>query len=157
MPTQKTAVLFSVLSLASLQALPAADPTLGTWKLNVAKSSVSAGAKPQSQIVTYTDAGNGFIRFTSTLVEANGDTIQSSWYSKRDGRKANYNSDFADSITLSVSGDLYTTTWESRKQWTVVGDGQSVISKDGKQMTWTWRAVAKTGRRISGTSVFDRQ
>jgi hypothetical protein len=51
--------------------LIAADPAIGTWKLNPAKSKFSPGPPPQSATVTYEASGEG-VRRTGEAANADG-------------------------------------------------------------------------------------
>jgi hypothetical protein len=77
--------------------------------------------------------------------------------SKRDGSDGPMTSDIADTISIKLSKDLYSGTWVAKKAGKVVGEGKSVISKDGKTMTWTWKGTSPEGKPTSGTTVLERQ
>ena len=52
----------SVVCLVAMSAFPGAqaDPAIGTWKLNLAKSKYVPGPAPKSNTITITAAGAGF-------------------------------------------------------------------------------------------------
>ena len=51
--------------------LVAADPTVGTWKLNTAKSKYSPGPAPKSATITYEETADGIKRMGES-VDADG-------------------------------------------------------------------------------------
>src|SRR5258708_23931513 len=55
-----TKLVFALFGLATL--LVAADPTVGTWKLNTAKSKYSPGPTPTSATITYEETADGIKR-----------------------------------------------------------------------------------------------
>ena len=55
-----TKLVFALLGFAAT--LVAADPTVGTWKLNTAKSKYSPGPAPTSATITYEDTADGIKR-----------------------------------------------------------------------------------------------
>jgi hypothetical protein len=54
----KTLFVGAILAIGAGAAL-AADPVIGTWKLNLAKSTFSPGPAPKSQTRTYADSAQG--------------------------------------------------------------------------------------------------
>src|SRR5687767_12111337 len=76
-------------SLAALTAalvFAAADPAVGTWKLNVAKSKYSPGPAPKSATMTYEASGDG-VKRTGQTVSADGQTNSFSYTAQYDGKE----------------------------------------------------------------------
>src|SRR5215471_18867095 len=71
-------------ALAGVVALAADDPTMGTWKLNEAKSKIGAGA-PKNTTVVYTAAGDS-VKCTVDGVDGTGKPIHHEWTGKFDGK-----------------------------------------------------------------------
>jgi hypothetical protein len=90
-------------------------------------------------------------------VDAKGNKILRAWANKRDGKDGPFPSDIADTISIVLAPDRYSSTWVIKKAGKVAGQGKSVISRDGKTMTWTWSGTSPEGKPTSGTTVFDRQ
>src|SRR5262245_55902950 len=63
----------------------AADPLLGTWKINTAKATYSPGPGPKSGMVTFTEEG-GWILSKGEQVTADGATTNYTNRYKRDGK-----------------------------------------------------------------------
>jgi hypothetical protein len=77
-------VILATLSVAL--GLAAADPAIGTWKLNVAKSKYSPGPVPKSATVTYEVSGDG-VKRTGETVTADGQTTSFSYTAQYDGKE----------------------------------------------------------------------
>ena len=150
--------IISLMALATvLFAGPAfaADPIVGTWKLNVAKSKFGTGQEMKASTRVYSEA-NGVYTLDQKLTGA-------------DGKEISYRVQYSDGkdVKQDTSGPLDTThakkidanTWdfELKKDGKVVGHVHRVVSADGKTLT-----VHNTGMMISGvtgdqTLVFDKQ
>src|SRR5260370_5556378 len=63
----------------------AADPALGTWKLNVAKSKYSPGPAPKSAAITYEETADG-IKRTGQSVDAASNKTSFENTAKYDGK-----------------------------------------------------------------------
>src|SRR6266568_7056319 len=74
---------FALLGFAAT--LVAADPTVGTWKLNTAKSKYTPGPAPKSATVTYEETADG-IKRTGESVDADGKTTSFTYTAKYDGK-----------------------------------------------------------------------
>src|SRR5579872_3503323 len=71
--------------LALGMTLWAADPAVGTWKLNTAKSKYTPGPVPKSAIVTYEETADG-IKRTGESVDADGKATSFTYTAKYDGK-----------------------------------------------------------------------
>src|SRR5271165_2871063 len=73
----RTVLIGAVLAVAGIGlnwAVDQADPIVGTWTLNLARSKFSPGPAPKSQTRTYSQSGDG-ISLTVTGVAADGSAI----------------------------------------------------------------------------------
>ena len=64
-----------------------ADPTVGTWKLNLAKTKYNAGQAPKSTTLVIEAAGQG-VKLTSNTVLADGTARKISYTATYDGKDA---------------------------------------------------------------------
>ncbi|MGH2855497.1 MAG: hypothetical protein ACRDLF_15050 [Solirubrobacteraceae bacterium] len=134
----------------------AADPVVGTWKLNVAKSKFSAGAELTAGTRVYTEA-NGVYTLDQKLTRADGkETSNKVQY--RDGKEVKQAAGASGAdATLAKKIDANTWDFDLKKDGKVVGHVRRIVSADGKTLT-----VHNTGTQLSGvtgdeTLVFDRQ
>jgi hypothetical protein len=113
------------------------DPLMGTWKLDVAKSSYSSGAPPQSTISSYEPYGKDGFRFTSDTVNAQGKASHISYVSEYDGKDYPITGDPARDSNSAKRIDLYTHLITNKKNGNVTTTSRRVVSKDGKTLTIT--------------------
>lgn len=140
----------------SLEAM-AADPHVGTWNLNLAKSDfVPPGSAPKSQILKIEAQDNG-IKFVSEGVDAQGKANREEFEAKYDGKDYPYRgSPTADTIAYKKI-DANTLDWVVKKAGKVVNSGRSVISADGKIRTVTGTGKDDKGQDTARTSVYEKQ
>jgi hypothetical protein len=133
----------------------AADPIVGTWKLNVAKSKFAAGAELTAGTRVYTEA-NGLYTLDQKLTGTDGKE-RSNRAQYRDGKEEKQSTASATDATLGKKIDANTWDFDLKKDGKVVGHVHRVVSADGKSLT-----VHNTGVQLSGatgdeTLVFDKQ
>jgi hypothetical protein len=133
----------------------AADPIVGTWKLNVAKSKFSSDGELTAGTRVYTEA-NGLYTLDQKLTGADGkDRSLRAQY--RDGKDMKQAAGGPADTTHATKIDANTWDFDLKKDGKVVGHVHRVVSADGKTLT-----VHNTGTMLSGatgeeTLVFDRQ
>jgi hypothetical protein len=134
----------------------AADPSNGTWELNLAKSRFDPGPPPKSQTRTY-EVMDGTVKMTMKGVNAEGKEMQTTYTGSYDGK------DFpitgnpeADTISVKRVDD---STFEAtlKKAGKVYTNSTRTISKDGKVMTVKVKGTNAKGEKINNTLVFDKQ
>ncbi len=133
----------------------AADPVLGTWTLNVAKSKFSTGAVLTAGTRVYTEA-SGLYTLDQKRTGADGKEM-SNRVQYRDGKEEKQATAGPVDTTLAKKIDANTWNFELKKDGKVVGHVHRVVSADGKTLT-----VHNTGVQLSGatgdeTLVFDKQ
>jgi N-acetylmuramoyl-L-alanine amidase CwlA len=147
-----TAILLLTLSIVAL----AAEPHVGTWKLNVAKSTYNPGPPPKSTTLKIEAQESGF-KWTFDIVEADGKATHVEWSGKHDGKDYSFkgNADFDTAATKKIDAN----TLESvvKKGGKVAGTGREVVSKDGKTLTFTQKLKNAQGRDTNDTLVYDKQ
>ena len=134
----------------------AADPRIGAWKLNVAKSKYRPGPAPQSQTLKIEPAGKGE-KVTSEIVGADGKTVTAVYTANYDGKDypitGNPNSD-----TVALKRiDKRTTERTDKKGGKVALVLKRVVSADGKTMTVTTKGKNAQGQTVNNTGVFEKQ
>jgi hypothetical protein len=140
---------------ATLQAQ--ADNQLGTWTLNLAKSSYSPGPAPKSETRLYEPFGKRGITATFERVDAEGHKVTLSYSANYDGKDYKYlGSPDADTITLKRV-DAYTVEATLKKNGMVVQTSTAVVSKDGRTRTVTTSGKNGRGQQIHNVVVFDKQ
>ena len=132
------------------------DPIIGTWVLNVAKSTFSPGPAPKSESRAYVVAGKE-IKATSTGVGSDGKPTAGEWIIVNDGRDTPLtgNPD-ADVLSLKRT-DAFSTEFTLKKAGKVVITGTRTISRDGKVMTITNKGTNAKGQTINDVLVFEKR
>ena len=144
------------ISSAAVAAETSADPVVGTWNLNVAKSTFSAGPALKSQTRIYSQSTQG-ITLNMKTVGADGKETTTQTTYHLDGKdypvtgSADYDSLSAKQI------DRNTAEFTLSKAGKVVGTTRRTVSKDGKTLTATSKATNAKGERIEDRTVFDKQ
>lgn len=154
--TLLVATVLAVGGAAVALAAAAPDAIVGTWKLNLAKSTFSPGPAPKSQMRAYVATADG-IDMTYTGVAADGSAVNGKSTFKYDGK------DYP--ITGSPDFDVLSlkridaTTIEStqKKAGKTTGTTVRTISGDGKVMTLKSKGTSANGKAYENVMVFDRQ
>jgi len=148
---------FAIAQASAPVAPPPAVSVVGTWKLNVTKSSFTPGPGWRSQTRTYSLEPGGGVLVRWTGVGANGEAMQVSFVSKLDGKdypmKGSANYDTLNAVAV----DAFTVRSEEKRDGKVVGVAKRTISADGKVMTITDDGTNRNGEKFSQVLVFDRQ
>jgi hypothetical protein len=147
--------LLLVALVLNVSAAPA-DQQSGTWKMNPAKSKYSPGPAPKSITVTIaSDADN--IKLTSDGIDATGNPTHIEYTAKYDGKDYPITgAPNADTVALERL-DASTIRSTTKKGDQVVMTVTSVISKDGKTRTSTFKGKNAEGQDVNNVVVYDKQ
>jgi hypothetical protein len=133
----------------------AADPNVGTWKLNEAKSKFSPGATKNGTVV-YAPAGD-MVKVTVDGVDKDGKAEHNEWTGKFDGKDypvigaAGYDS------RAYTKVDDHTLSMIIKSAGKVVATGKIVVSADGKSRTVTTMGSDPKMTAMNNTGVYDKQ
>jgi hypothetical protein len=134
----------------------AADPIVGTWKLNAAKSTFSPGPGAKSGTVTYAEDGEWLVVKSESVTAAGAPVTRSNRY-KLDGKEYPFDGPYGKgTISAKKTGEREGTS-------TVKLDGgntytqRTVISADGKTRTVTSVGKNAQGQAMKNTVVYERQ
>ena len=170
-------VLGITLALFGIQvAGQGADPILGTWVLDVARSTFNPAPALKSESRTYVMEGQETratfkgvseprryvtvrqeIKATSERVAADGTSTTEEWTVVYDGRDrpVTGNPD-ADMVSLRRV-DALTTEFTQKKGGRVVIMGTAAISSDGKVLTIMTKGINARGQAVSDVLVFEKR
>jgi hypothetical protein len=133
----------------------AADAFIGTWKLNEAKSKISAGS-PKFTTVVYEAAGDN-VKVTVDGTDSDGKAVHDEWTGKYDGKDYPVTGDpTADTRSYTKVND-HTLSFINKKGDKVTISGRVVVSADGKTRTVTVNGTDSKGKKFSGTAVYEKQ
>jgi len=133
----------------------AADPHMGTWKLNEAKSKITPGTLKNTMVVYSSMFGQ--VKVKSDGIDANGKPSHTEWSGKFDGK------DYP--VTGSTDSDARSYTkvndrtlqFTAKKNGKVVATGRTVVSADGKSRTATVSGTTAKGKKFKNVAVYDKQ
>jgi hypothetical protein len=162
----KAMLLITVFILSGT--LWAADPIIGTWKLNTEKSKFSPMRRsltakqtpPKERTEVYREVDGDLIEFVTTTTWQDGSSRSSKYTLPRQGGiiEKHLPNPFPDGMlwieTLIKSGNWYETIIAGGKQIAV---RHKVISDDGKMMRQILRGVDSEGKPFEELEVYNRQ
>jgi hypothetical protein len=133
-----------------------ADPVVGTWKLNLAKSTFGGGPALKSQTRIYSQSAQG-TTLKMKSVGADGEETSTQTTYRVDGRDypSSGNPDF-DSLS-GTQIDTNTAEFILKRAGKPAGTLRRTISKDGQTLTLNFVITNAKGVRLSQLTVFDRQ
>ena len=152
---KKKTVAIAALWLAAVAIGFAADPNVGSWKLNEAKSKLAAGAARNNTVV-YTTAGDSYKCVVDGL-DAAGKAAHNEWTGKFDGKDYPVTGDAtADTRSIKlVSPGHYELT--NKKGGKTVLTGTVQFSADNKTRTLTTHTTDAAGKQVTSVAVYERQ
>jgi hypothetical protein len=147
---------FLTIGSAAIAAGSAADPVVGTWKLNAAKSTFSAGPALKSQTRIYSQSAQG-ITLNMTTVGADGKEIGSQTTYHLDGKDYPVTGIAAYDSLSGKQVDSNTAKFTLKMAGKTVGTTRRTVSKDGKTLTSTLKMTNAKGEKTENVTVFDKQ
>lgn len=131
------------------------DAFTGTWKLNEAKSKLSAGT-PKNSTVVYEASGDS-VKVTIDGTGADGAATHNEWTGKFDGKDYPVTGDSTEDTRAVKKINDHTLTFTVKKDGKITQSGRIVVAADGKTRTVTTHGTDTKGMKISGTAVYDKQ
>jgi hypothetical protein len=151
----RTSLLTLGLCLVAVICFAANDATMGTWKLNEAKSKLAASG-PKNNTVTYEAAGDS-VKVTIDGTAADGTALHSEWTGKFDGKDYPSTGNPNEDTRSTKQIDDHTLHVTSKKGGKVVLTAHVVISADGKSRTVTVTGTDAKGKKYKSVAVYDKQ
>jgi len=149
-------ILLTLVALfAAVVACFAADVSMGTWKLNEAKSKIGPGAG-KNTTVAITAAGDS-VKVTVDGIGADSKPTHNQWTGKFDGKDYPLTGDPASDMRAYKAVDDHTQALTEKKGGKIITTGRIVVSADGKNRTVTASRTNADGKKISFTYFYDKQ
>jgi hypothetical protein len=133
----------------------AADPQMGTWKLNESKSKITPGTL-KFNTVTFKDMF-GNIKVTGDGIDAEGKPVHSEWSGKFDGKDYPVTGDPISDTRSYTKVDDRTLNLTVKKGGKTIDTGRIVVSADGKSRTVTVSGTTPKGKKFKNIAVYDKQ
>jgi len=135
----------------------AADPSLGTWKLNIAKSKLGASSTSIKEVIIVKRMVGDQYEIVLTTTGMDGKTSSGKYTGSPQGgmiQSAAIPKDGMAIVTMINPNEWYTTNLQNGKQ---VGVGHYIVSKDGKTITEIGKDIDEKGKTVEETEVWDKQ
>src|SRR5580658_7320779 len=150
---RKTALTVAVLSIGTM--CFAQSPSMGTWKLNEAKSKLVAGL-PKNTSVKYEAAGDS-VKATVDGVDPQGKPTHTVWVGKFDGKDYPVTGDPTSDTRALKQIDAHTLELTSKKGGKVTMTAKIVVAADGRSRSLTASATYAVVMKVEGMSFYDKQ
>ena len=146
------ACLVAAVTLLPQDVRAQANPRIGTWKLDVGKSTYQQGKAPSSETRTYLATEDGGLQLTANAVLPSGTKQPSGYRAKFDGKDYPYSGATGD--TIAITGDAWASDSTIKMGGKVTQITHTVVAKGGKKMTQTTKTAS--GYPIS-TRIYNKQ
>ncbi len=134
----------------------AADPVIGTWKLNTAKSTVAGAPATGSEMRTYSQGADG-ITVDIKTTGADGKVNEQKTTYHLDGKTyPATNAPGFDSLSAKQT-NASTADFSLSKGGKSVGTLRRAVSADGKVLTVTTEMIDATGAKTKSVNVYEKQ
>jgi hypothetical protein len=151
----RTAVVVVALSFITAAASWAADPQMGTWRLNEAKSKMTPGTMKFATVTFKNMLGK--IKVTGDGTNGEGKPVHVEWSGKFDGKDYALTGDPAADTRAYTKVDDRTMDVTAKKNGTVVVTAHTVVSADGKTRTVTVNGTTPKGKKFKNVAVYEKQ
>jgi hypothetical protein len=151
---RKTTVVILALCFA-FGAVCFADPQMGTWKLNEAKSKLAPGMGKNSTVIYQADGDN--IKVTVDGTDAQGKPTHNEWVGKFDGKDYPVTGDPTSDMRSYKQMDDHTLNITIMKDGKVTMTGKVVVSADGKTRTIKMHGTEANGKKFHSMGTYDRE
>jgi hypothetical protein len=133
----------------------AADPQMGTWKLNESKSKITPGTTKNTHVVYSSMLGQ--VKIKSDGIDPSGKPIHVEWSGKFDGKDYPVTGDPNSDSRSYTKVNERTLTTANKKNGKVTVTGQIVVSADGKSRTVNLTGTTPKGKKFKNVAVYDKQ
>ena len=132
------------------------DPMIGTWKLNLARSTYTTGPAPRSATLTFQNT-NGVLTDTAEAVLPNGSSGKLVLQHIYDGQPHPTTGSADIDASAYTKVDANTIIYTRMKGGKVTGVGTEELSADGKTLTINATAINAAGQKLSSVTVYEKQ
>jgi hypothetical protein len=133
----------------------AADPQMGTWKLNESKSKITPGTLRNTQVVYSSTFGQ--VKIKADGIDGNGKPSRTEWSGKFDGKDYPVTGDPNSDARSYTKVNERTLTTTNKKNGKVTVKGRIVVSLDGRSRTVILNGTTAKGKTFKNVAVYDKQ
>jgi len=145
-----------VLLVSAASALRAADPVLGAWHLNLAKSRYDPGPPPKSQTRIYREESGG-IKAIVITVHKNGNSDTVHYPASYDGKEHPVSGSPDTDGILMKRVDEYTAESLLTHAGNTIGTSRRTVSRDGQTMTITFKGPGERGQQVNNSAFYEKE
>ena len=149
-----TILIAALVSSAAFGPSFAADPHMGTWKLNEEKSKPNPEAG-KNLMVVYAEEGDK-VKVTVEGVDKDGKRTRNEWIGKFDGKDYPVIGDRTSDMRAYRRIDDHTLALTVKKDGKVTLSGRSYVSAEGDMRTVTLTGTDLAGKKIVTKSVYEK-
>lgn len=142
--------------LLSASGIWAADASIGTWSLNVAKSTYKPGPPPVAETRIYQAQPKG-VRTTVKTTWADRLTTTVEYPANYDGKDYPVEGSRDVDVVALTRMDDFTSAATLKHAGREIGVARRVVSRDGKTMTISYKGINTRGDQVDNVAVYDRQ
>ena len=154
-------VAVAFLALATVAAAQSKDdPSLGTWRLNVAKSKFTPGPPIKGDTRSYEVNDEGWLIVTTETIQPDGTHTGVRFAAKFDGKAYPQIGRFAPTVTLITYEPVDRLTLKYTQRDTsgkVLSTNTRTVSTDSQTMTIEQRSTDANGRPVVNVELFERR
>lgn len=158
---RRALTLWSVLAVVTTSwiglSAQSADPWIGTWKVNAAKSKYDPGPPPKSSTHKFELSEGGFVKHTIDTVDAQGQASHTEVVAKFDGKDYPVQGAQTKNTRAYKRIDDRTLEVTNKTDGKVTNTVRVVVSRDGKTQTGTQTGKNAQGQPLNNTAVLDKQ
>jgi hypothetical protein len=142
--------------LLGTSAVWAADASIGTWKLDVAKSTFKPGPPPVAETRIYKAQPNG-VKTTVTTTWADRLSTTVEYPANYDGKDYPVSgSRDVDAVVLTRMDD-FTSEATLKHAGKEIGVARRIVSRDGKIMTISYKGINTRGDQVDNIAIYNKQ
>jgi hypothetical protein len=136
----------------------AADPMVGTWKLNLSKSKFEPGPGPRSTTIQVEEDGD-MLRVRVAMIESDGKPTQFGYSVKKDGKEypVTVNGVPSAGTTIWRRVDQRTTDMIAKQGGKELSRKRVIVSPDGRTQTSTSSGTDSKGQKYNVMAIFEKQ
>jgi len=132
----------------------AANPQMGTWKLNEAKSKITPGTAKNTMVVYSSMLGK--MKVATDGIDANGKPAHAEWSGKFDGKDYPVTGDPNSDARSYTKVNDRTMNFVAKKGGKTTATGQIVVAADGKSRTVNMSGTTPKGKKFKNVAVYDK-
>jgi len=133
----------------------AADPQMGTWKLNEAKSKAAPGMGKVTMVTYKSALGN--VKVAVDGMDDKGKPTRNEWSGKIDGKDYPVTGDPTSDARSYTKVNDRIMDFAVKKGGKTTTTGRIAVAADGKSRTVTTTRTDPNGKKVMSTSVYDKQ